>query len=47
MNQGKNMEEAMEKEMSAAYWGFLAIPLLFLLFRSLKKSVAQPEIETT
>ncbi len=37
MQQGKGMEEAMSKELSAAYWGFLALPLIFILFKSLRK----------
>ena len=37
--QGKNMEEAMGTEVSAAYWGLLALPLLIILFRSLRKTV--------
>ncbi|MGZ8544719.1 MAG: CPBP family glutamic-type intramembrane protease [Flavisolibacter sp.] len=37
MQQGKGMEEAMSKEISAAYWGFLALPLIFVLFKSLRK----------
>ncbi len=38
MQQGKGMEEAMSKEISAAYWGFLALPLIFILFKSLRKN---------
>jgi uncharacterized protein len=39
MKQGKNMNEAMAADVPAAYWGLLALPLLYLLFRSLKKTV--------
>ena len=46
MNQGTNMEEAMKKDVPAAYWGFLAVPLLFLLFRSLKKTLGEPLTQT-
>lgn len=40
--QGKDMEEAMKQDISAAYWGFIAIPILILLFNSLRKTETTP-----
>jgi membrane protease YdiL (CAAX protease family) len=37
MRQGKNMEEAMNQDVTVVYWGLLALPLLFVLFRALRK----------
>jgi membrane protease YdiL (CAAX protease family) len=41
VNQGKGMEEAMSKDVPGSYWGFLAIPVLIILFRALKKNSPQ------
>lgn len=37
-NQGKSMKEAMSKEVSATYWGFLALPVVIWLFSVLIKN---------
>src|SRR5699024_2400392 len=37
-NQGKSMKEAMSKEVSATYWGFLALPVVIWLFTVLIKN---------
>lgn len=36
-NNGKSMKEAMSKEVSATYWGFLALPIIIWLFTILLK----------
>lgn len=36
--QGKSIKEAMNEDVQAYYWGFLAIPFLLLLFWALRKS---------
>lgn len=41
IQQGKSMQEAVTKDISAAYWGFLALPILIGLFMSLKKNSPQ------
>ncbi|MGZ5191890.1 MAG: CPBP family glutamic-type intramembrane protease [Flavisolibacter sp.] len=37
--QGEKIKEALAKDIPGMYWGLLGIPILFLLFRVLKKSV--------
>jgi membrane protease YdiL (CAAX protease family) len=37
-NQGKSMKDAMSKEVSATYWGFLALPIVVWLFTVLVKN---------
>jgi uncharacterized protein len=43
MKQGKPMKEALEKDISFAYWGFLALPLIVWLLLTLKKNAARSE----
>lgn len=40
MQQGKNMQQAMNEDVPVSYWGFLAIPILILLLVALKKTVS-------
>lgn len=37
-NQGKSMKEAMSKDVSATYWGFVALPVVIWLFTVLVKN---------
>jgi membrane protease YdiL (CAAX protease family) len=37
--QGKSVKEALSKDVPTFYWGFLAIPILILLFIALKKTI--------
>jgi uncharacterized protein len=41
--QGKSMKEAMSKEVSATYWGFLALPVVIWLLFRLRRVTAQEE----
>lgn len=43
--QGDNIKDALGKDIPGMYWGLLGIPLLFLLFRALKKSVRINEVD--
>lgn len=43
--QGDNVKEALSKDIPGMYWGLLGIPILFLLFRALKKSVQNNEVD--
>lgn len=38
IQQGKNIKEAMNEDVSVSYWGFIAIPILVLLLIALKKT---------
>jgi uncharacterized protein len=42
-SQGKSMKEAMSKEVSAAYWGFLALPVVIWLFAVLLKNAKKEQ----
>ncbi len=39
VNQGKDLKAAMSEDVQLYYWGFLAIPILILLFAALKRTV--------
>ena len=41
LQHGKNLKEAMNEDVTVSYWGFVAIPVLILLFVALKKMVNQ------
>lgn len=38
IQQGKNIKEAMNEDVSVSYWGFIAIPILVLLLVALKRT---------
>ena len=38
IQQGKNIKEAMNEDVSVSYWGFIAIPILVLLLIALKRT---------
>jgi membrane protease YdiL (CAAX protease family) len=42
--QGKDLSKVMNEDIGTYYWGFIAIPLLVLLFLSLKKTYRQKQI---
>lgn len=44
--QGKSMKEAMSKDVSATYWGFLALPIIIWLFIVLVRMSKKEQIET-
>lgn len=44
MKQGKPMKDALEQDISLAYWGFLAIPLIIWLLLTLKKTSAKTQL---
>lgn len=43
MQQGKPMKDALEKDISFAYWGFLALPIIIWLLITLKKTAAKTQ----
>jgi len=43
--QGKSMKEAMSKDVSATYWGFLAIPIVIWLFSLLIRATKKVQVE--
>ena len=45
--QGKGLEEALNEDVSGAYWGLLAIPVVIVLFNALRKTVTVNEIQST
>jgi hypothetical protein len=45
-SQGKSMKEAMSKDVSATYWGFLALPIIVWLFTALIKNSKKASTET-
>lgn len=44
--QGKSMQEAMSKDVSATYWGFLALPIIIWLFIVLVRLSRKEQTET-
>jgi membrane protease YdiL (CAAX protease family) len=44
--QGKSMKDAMSADISATYWGFLALPLIIWLFSILAKNSVKTESQT-
>lgn len=43
MKQGKPMKDALEKDISFAYWGFLALPIIIWLLITLKKTAEKTQ----
>jgi membrane protease YdiL (CAAX protease family) len=43
--QGKSMKEAMSKDVSATYWGFLALPIVIWLFSLLIRATKKVQVE--
>jgi len=47
MKQGKSMKDAVNDDMSTAWWGLIFIPVIYILFRSLQKNSQNREINPT
>jgi membrane protease YdiL (CAAX protease family) len=44
---GKNIDSIMNEGIPTHYWGFLALPVVIVLFRALKRSAKRKEMQTT
>jgi membrane protease YdiL (CAAX protease family) len=45
--QGKGLKEAMNDDISPYYWGIIALPVLFFLFRALKNISQKEQLQTS
>jgi membrane protease YdiL (CAAX protease family) len=47
VRQGKEIKGAIDQDLPGLYWGFIAIPLLIILLRTLKKNASHDRLTTT